>query len=201
MADIWLFSDPHFYHRNMYSFTYKDASGTERRVRERFASMEEGDAYMIQRWADLVKSPDHVWGLGDWVMWEGNHMGHEFVKLIHSLPGHKRTVLGNHDKLKMKWYIEAGFDKIRSTNQLNGVLLSHYPIHPDHIGMKSIGCAHGHIHQNPSPAGPYYNCSVENTNFEPIPFETVRDALRKKRDAAQQVTPILDMNGIQMYGD
>ena len=55
-AQIWLLSDWHWRHIGIYEFT--NASGV--RVRERFANYAEGDAYIEQRWRDLVKPSDHV---------------------------------------------------------------------------------------------------------------------------------------------
>lgn len=189
------------WHDNIYKFTYKDQSGTERRVRERFESAREGDAYIAQRWADLVRPQDHVWCLGDMTMQRGNHMAHEFISLFKSLPGHKRLILGNHDHYNVGVYSEAGFQKVRASNQIDGILMTHYPVHPSSITYKVLANAHGHIHQNTSPAGQYINCCVEVNNYEPIPFEEIKARARRLKDAAMQVTPILDVGGVMMYGD
>lgn len=58
-AQIWLISDMHLWHQNLYTFTYVDTGGIEKRVREKFKDAAEGDAYMIQRWRDLVQVNDH----------------------------------------------------------------------------------------------------------------------------------------------
>src|SRR3990167_6054338 len=88
---LWLFSDWHFKHENIYQFT--NAAG--RRIRERFTNAAEGDAYIEQRWRDLVKPSDHIYNLGDCTMYRGKHMSTEFIQLTRSLPGHKRLILGN----------------------------------------------------------------------------------------------------------
>lgn len=197
MADIYLHSDWHWKHHNIYKFTYKATDGTERRVRERFETCEEGDAYIEQAIRDTVKDGDHLWFLGDMCMWENNHNAHLFVDFMKSLPGMKRLLLGNHDKLKIKHYGEAGFQKIRATNLLDGVLMSHYPIHQAHLGFRAVGNAHGHIHQNPSPAGPYFNCSVEAINYRPVAFEEVRDKLRRLKESS---TVQFDVGGNMING-
>jgi len=53
-------------------------------------------------------------------------------------------------------------------------LLTHYPVHQMSI-KKGVVNVHGHIHQNSSPVGPYVNMSVEQTNYEPVPLEVVKD--------------------------
>jgi len=179
---LWLHSDWHLWHHNIYEFTYVDKDGLERRVRERFTTCEEGDKYIASRWRDMVKPEDHVWCLGDITMERGKHRSQEFIAFMRSLPGHKRLILGNHDHLDAAIYTEAGFQKIRGSNLIDGVLCTHYPVHRDSITFRATGNAHGHIHQNDSPPGPYYNCSVERTDYEPIPIEVVQKKLRKLKD-------------------
>jgi len=115
-------------------------------------------------------------------MERGKHRSQEFIAFMRSLPGHKRLILGNHDHLDAAIYTEAGFQKIRGSNLIDGVLCTHYPVHRDSITFRATGNAHGHIHQNDSPPGPYYNCSVERTDYEPIPIEVVQKKLRKLKD-------------------
>jgi calcineurin-like phosphoesterase family protein len=182
MANVWLISDTHFWHENMYRFTTFDGGP---RVRERFADANEGDAYMVQRWNELVSIEDHVWHLGDVCMERGNNQRERFIKLIRSLHGHKRLVLGNHDHYDVGVYREAGFQKVRGSNQLDGVLMTHYPTHHSSIGFRCIGNAHGHIHHQLSPVGQYFNCSVEAIGYEPVPFEVVRDRLKKLKEAME----------------
>lgn len=171
---IWLTSDNHFWHENIYAFTYKDKFGIERRVREQFKDAAEGDAFMLQAWRDQIKPEDHLWHLGDVTMFRGNHMVHAFVGLMKSLPGHKRLVLGNHDHYAMKVYTEAGFQKIRGSHKIDNLLLTHYPVHAGSLPRGAIADVHGHIHQNDSPPGPYVNISVEKTGYKPIALEEVK---------------------------
>lgn len=170
MGQIWVHSDWHKWHENIYRFV--DSAGV--RIRHRFADVTEGDAYIEQRWRDLVKPNDHVWCLGDMCMHRENHRGQEFADFFRSLPGHKRLILGNHDHLKMKWYMEAGFQKIKGSHLHDGILFSHYPIHESSLGFRTKVNAHGHIHQNPSPSPLHFNCCVEVNNYEPIPIEVIQ---------------------------
>ena len=106
-------------------------------------------------------------------------MAHDFVKLFKSLPGHKRLIPGNHDHLKPKWYVEAGFEKLRGAHFFQGLLMTHYPVHPSCITFKVIGNVHGHVHAaaNIRPvivgekAKVWLNVCVEATQYEPIPIE------------------------------
>jgi calcineurin-like phosphoesterase family protein len=171
---IWIHSDWHLWHENIYTFTYKDADGLDRRVRERFNDAREGDAYIEQRWRDLIRPEDHVYCLGDLTMQRGKHRAEEFIKLFRSLPGHKRLILGNHDQYHVSTYSEAGFQKVKGSNMIDGLLLTHYPVHPSSLAFKVKANLHGHIHQNQSPPGKYINCCVEVNNYEPIPLEELK---------------------------
>lgn len=175
-------SDLHLWHENLYAFTYTDhPTGVERRVRERFTTAAEADAYMIQRWRDLIKPSDHVWVLGDVCTHRGNHMRKEFVNLFKSLPGRKRLIPGNHDHYKTAVYVEAGFEKISGGRQLDGLLLTHYPVHPSSITFKVKGNVHGHTHQNPDVSPLHLNICVERTGYEPIPIERAIQELKRKQ--------------------
>jgi calcineurin-like phosphoesterase family protein len=176
---IWLTSDSHFGHHNIYRFTYIDKFGVERRVRERFNDAFEGDAYMVQRWCELIKPEDHIYHLGDVTMERSSNAKEWFVNKIRSLPGHKRLILGNHDHLTMDVYRDAGFQKIKGSHKMDALLLSHYPLHPSTVPKWALANVHGHIHQNPSPEGPYINMSVEVTDYEPVPLEVVLDRAKK----------------------
>ena len=199
-VQIWLTSDNHFGHHNIYTFVYTDAYGVERRVRERFRDAVEGDAYMIQRWCELVRPEDHIWHLGDVCMERSANAKTWFVNKMRSLPGHKRLILGNHDHLAMDVYRDAGFQKIRASNVIDGLLLTHYPVHPGSIG-RAIGNCHGHTHQHPDEGPRYLNISVERTQYEPIPIETAKALLQAKIVAAGQSTEsMLDVSGTVMDG-
>lgn len=199
MSQLWLHSDWHWRHENIYRFVYTDVNSVERRVRERFSNATEGDAYMEQRWRDLIKPQDHVYVLGDLTMFRENHMATEFVSLWRSLPGHKRLIPGNHDHLKPRWYVEAGFEKIRGAHLLDNLFLTHVPVHPSSIPRRAIGNVHGHTHQQPDiwpvrredgTVAAWLNVSVERTGYEPIPVEEAKRLLEACR-AAVDLRPVL----------
>ena len=190
-SNYWLFSDPHFWHDNIYKFV--NASGI--RVRERFTSEKEGREYMVDRWRTLVQPSDHIWCLGDLCMHRGNHHATEFIALVKSLPGHKRLILGNHDHYATGVYTAAGFEKVRASNVYDGLLMTHYPVHASSIGPRLIGNVHGHTHDHPDIGPQYLNVSCERTNYEPIHIEEVKARLRVKIPP-----PTQDVSGNQLGG-
>ena len=180
-AQIWLHSDWHLWHDKLYRFTYTDAYGVERRVREQFTTCAEGDAYIEQRWRELIKPQDHCYVLGDICMCRKNHRADEFVRLFKSLPGHKRLIPGNHDHLYTRHYAEAGFQHVRGGHMLNGLLLTHYPVHPCSITPRVKGNVHGHNHQRLDISPQHLNVSVERTGYAPVTIEWALEQLREKQ--------------------
>lgn len=71
MADarIWVISDTHFGHGNIYRFTWTPVQGgPEVRIRPEFANSVEGDSEMVKRWNAVVRPDDHIYHLGDYAM-------------------------------------------------------------------------------------------------------------------------------------
>jgi calcineurin-like phosphoesterase family protein len=191
MSDIWVISDTHFNHANI--LTFKD-SATGKLVRgDRFSSVKEMDEFMIERWNSVVKPGDKVYHLGDVMFGDREY----FQKLWPKLHGQKRLIVGNHDDIK---YLSSGgfFAKVHMWRMFPefGLVFSHVPLHKsslkrhwirkeDHtflgywwnrykVRNKTMLNVHGHIHQNPSPCGPYRNMSVEAIDYTPVNIEDLR---------------------------
>lgn len=172
MSDIFFVSDTHFGHANILKFTLPDGSP----VRP-FASVEEMDEHMVDRWNSVVRPQDKVYHLGDVAM------RREHIQIVGRCHGHKRLVRGNHDDHDIKHYLPF-FKEIHATRVLDGMIFSHIPIHSESLGRFTAN-VHGHVHNN-VPAlhfGPrYFNVSVEVIDYTPIALEDL-----KQRIAAQQM--------------
>jgi calcineurin-like phosphoesterase family protein len=169
---IWLTSDTHFGHANIIRFTGTDGQ----LIRPGFSSVEEMNETLIERWNAVVRPTDHVYHLGDVAM---KIPGAGMIAIVRRLHGHKRLVLGNHDRFSMQQYREAGFEKVFGMHRLFNVWLTHAPLHPGSIGS-AIGNAHGHIHEKLSPLGPYANVCVERRGFAPVPLELIREEISRR---------------------
>jgi calcineurin-like phosphoesterase family protein len=207
MLRIWVISDTHFGHQNMYRFTKNDGIT---RIRPEFEDCFEADRAMIERWNALVTPEDHVWHLGDIGMGQPPKYYHEIVR---ELKGQKRVILGNHDKFKMQEYIAMGFQKVMGSAYKDGIWLTHIPVHPDGLYGGRIN-AHGHIHERhitkvrPKDFNDlgiaaewetfkdsrYVNVCVEQTNYAPIRLEEVRQRHQKMQMAERG----LDYGGEQV---
>lgn len=169
MSDIWVTSDTHFGHANILNF--KDSGGNP--VRD-FTSVEEMDEVMVSRWNQMVKPGDKVYHLGDVFFGSKDN----FKALWPKLNGSKRLVVGNHDDIK---FLSSGgfFKKVMMWRVFTefGLLLTHTPQHQSALTGRRNGLLniHGHIHQNPSPDGPYKCVCVEQTDYYPVHIEDLRD--------------------------
>ena len=169
---LFLISDTHFKHENIYNFTAADGQ----RIRREFTNATEGDEAMVERWNKTVRPQDHVYHLGDVTMMRGAAR-HQVEPLLRRLNGHKRLVLGNHDLNMAQWYLEF-FEKVMAIRVLDNWIMTHIPIHPASLG-RFKGNVHGHVHRNPvllSPHHPdrrYVNVSVEAIDYTPIALESL----------------------------
>lgn len=165
--EIFCISDTHFGHKNILSF--KDSLGNPIRP---FSSVTEMDECLVDNWNSVVRPGDKVYHLGD--VFFGSK--EDFSKLWPRLNGSKRLVCGNHDDLK---FLTSGgfFKKVMLWRVFTefGLLLTHTPQHQSTLTGKRGGLLniHGHIHQNPSPEGPYKCVCVEqpHMNYTPINIE------------------------------
>lgn len=167
MRNIWVISDTHFYHQNIIGYCNRP-----------FDTAEQMNDMMVTLWNETVKDGDKVYHLGDVYM--GNNGGNA-ERLLSSLKGQKRLVLGNHDNGKDQ-ILQRVFKKIEVWRMFPefGLLLTHVPVHQSTLGENRFGLGthtlniHGHIHQNPSPEGPYQCVCVEQIGYKPVNIEDLR---------------------------
>ncbi len=161
--DIWVTSDTHFFHENIIMYCGRP-----------FKNAEHMNELLADNWNSVVKPGDIVYHLGDVFM--GDKEG--FKAFWPRLNGKKRLIVGNHDDIK---FLAAGafFEKVMMWRVFPEykMLLTHVPIHEGSIHERIVldgGMnVHGHIHNNPSPEGPYKCVCVEQTNYTPVHIEEV----------------------------
>ena len=183
MPSVFLTSDTHFGHAGVCRFT---DSNTGEKMRP-WTDPDEMDEEMVKRWNETVKPTDKVYHLGDVVI------NRKALKIMHRLNGDKVLIRGNHDIFKDDDYREH-FRELRAYHVMNGMILSHIPLHPESLGRFGVNI-HGHTHSNrvmtwhPTKqhpvVDPRYHCvCVEQTDFRPILFE---DVIQKIKDEGGSV--------------
>jgi calcineurin-like phosphoesterase family protein len=173
MPSVFLVSDTHFGHAGVCHFTRNDGV-TKLRP---WTDPDEMDEFMVKAWNDRVRPNDKVYHLGDVVI------NRRALKTLARLNGDKVLIRGNHDIFRDEEYREY-FRELRAYHVMNGMILSHIPIHSESLGRFGTNI-HGHLHSNrvmvplamsgvPDRIDTRYHCvCVEHTDFAPILFEDV----------------------------
>jgi calcineurin-like phosphoesterase family protein len=179
MPATFLVSDTHFGHAGVCRFT--EADGVTK-IRP-WTDPAEMDEEMIRRWNDRVRPNDKVYHLGDVVI------NRKALPTLARLNGDKVLIRGNHDIFRDNEYREY-FRELRAYHVLNGMILSHIPVHEASLGRFGVNI-HGHLHTNrvkkargvDAKTGTVlysdendvrYHCvCVEQTDFAPILLEDV----------------------------
>ena len=179
MATTFLVSDTHFGHAGVCKFVEKDGVT---KVRP-WTDPDEMDEAMVKMWNETVRPNDKVYHLGDVVI------NRKALKTLARLNGDKVLIKGNHDIFRMEEYTPY-FREIRAYHVLNGLILSHIPVHPESLGRFGTN-VHGHLHTTrvkkivgvdvrtsefkySTENDVRYHCvCVEQTGFKPISLEDV----------------------------
>jgi calcineurin-like phosphoesterase family protein len=179
MPATFLVSDTHFGHAGVCRFTEEDGVT---KIRP-WTDPDEMDKEMVRRWNDAVRPNDKVYHLGDVVI------NRKALPILHRLNGDKVLIRGNHDIFRDDEY-RRYFRELRAYHVLNGMILSHIPVHEASLGRFGVNI-HGHLHTNrvkkargvDARTGTVlygdendvrYHCvCVEQTDFTPILLEDV----------------------------
>lgn len=189
MSNTFLIADTHFGHQG--SCKWLDSSGNKIRP---FENAEEMDEILVSNWNSVVGPKDKVYLLGDL------SMKRSAIATVGRCNGEKVLVKGNHDIFKLSDYMPY-FKDIRGSHKLDNFILTHIPIHPDSL-ERWDGNIHGHLHngkvmtkkftlnfdeygrpfgsEDDVPDSRYFCVSVEQINYTPIPFETVKKIMKER---------------------
>jgi len=166
MPAVFLYSDPHFGHAGVCRFMRNDGV-TKLRPWDDPAEMDEE---LVRRYNERVRPNDKCYFLGDVVI------NRRALDTLSRLNGDKVLIRGNHDIFRDDEYRKY-FRELRAYHVMNGMILSHIPIHEESLGRFGTNI-HGHLHANrvmkDGAIDPRYHCvCVEQTDFAPVLFEDV----------------------------
>lgn len=151
----FIISDTHFGHANIIRYCNRP-----------FASVEEMDKALIEKWNSVVSKDDTVIHLGDVGLGSKTYI----KNILSQLNGNKILIRGNHDNWSDEFYREAGFKYVSRYPIVwnDFYLLSHAPLQLfQDVPYKNI---FGHVHNDPL----YQDTEnrqcvcVERTNYRPI---------------------------------
>lgn len=159
---VWVWSDQHFYHKNIIRFSERP-----------YMDVEQMNEHLIANFNDYV-------GVNDVSIWVGD-VGFanetKINELIDQCNGYKILVLGNHDFHRRKRPLKLNFDETHLiyTHETPEVSLcfTHYPM--DNIPYPWVNI-HGHLHAFPKPDTGHplhYNVCCELHGYKPLELDEV----------------------------
>jgi calcineurin-like phosphoesterase family protein len=180
---IYFTADWHLNHKNILKYCDRP-----------FKNVHHMNRIILDNYDNTVKEDDHVYFLGDLTM-ESSSSKSKFVNLFQDLPGHKKLVLGNHDKFKPFDYHDMGFESVHTllNTSFNHIDLSlgtseffmvHDPAYaylPNTVWL----CAHIHNHwksQRTDNNIILINVGVDVWDFKPVSFGRVVEEICKYVD-------------------
>ncbi len=131
---------------------------------------------LVRNWNSVVGKNDYVYHLGD-VFLGGSER--DQTELLHSLNGHKRLIVGNHDKLKSKVLLH--FEKIELWKGFKegDFTAVHIPL-PQRSLRDGSYCVHGHEHDNPPKDYHCLSVCVERRGYTPVHIDTLIQEIKEK---------------------
>jgi calcineurin-like phosphoesterase family protein len=141
-----------------------------------FTTLDEMHHTIIRNWNSVVTPADKVYHLGD-VTFQYNGL---FSEIMSQLNGHKRLLVGNHDKLQnpnlFRW-----FDKVdlwRGFRDGN-FTCSHIPLRLDSLRDGAFN-VHGHTHERVLTDPHYINVCVEQTDYTPVSMDWIKSTIQQR---------------------
>jgi calcineurin-like phosphoesterase family protein len=157
---IYLISDEHYFHEKIIQYCTRP-----------FKDTKEYQYNMIKWHNEIVTSDDTVYHLGDFALTDN---WKQVQTILNKLNGNHHLIIGNHDWLYIWNYIEAGFQSVHTSFQLEDFTLIHDPAVAGVLRDKKW--IHGHTHglgrklNNNS-----YCVSVEISDYRPVSFDYVKE--------------------------
>uniref|UniRef100_A0AB39CEL6 Hydrolase n=1 Tax=Pseudomonas phage HRDY3 TaxID=3236930 RepID=A0AB39CEL6_9VIRU len=161
----YLCADLHLGHRNIPKY-------------RGYESLEQHDDLVCENWINTVRSNkrDTTYVLGDIAFSE------EGWRRFDDLPGRKIVILGNHCTEYSNAAFIASLKTVNSVHSMykhKGCIMSHAPLHPDHLrGKRNL---HGHLHSHFVQDRRFFNCSLEQIDMRPIPMEEVFEEFERRQ--------------------
>ena len=167
--NVWLWSDLHFYHKNICKHANRP-----------FDNMEDMHSAMIKGYYSTVGEEDLVIFGGDIAFGQFAYVD----QLISSFPGTKALIIGNHDfnfkNMKpinyhcFQYTNSFAFFEIEVQGVKKNILLTHYPLNLESLPKNTINI-HGHTHQHLMGTN-RINISVEHTEYKPKSLNSILES-------------------------
>lgn len=178
MSNIWLTSDLHLCHDRKFLYGPRG-----------FDSVNDMNKAIVERWNAVVQPDDIVYVLGD-IMLNDNDEG---MRLLKSLKGHIRIVLGNHDTATRQslYPTSSNIEDIQLAAMLKykgyHFFMTHYPCMTGNLDydkplkQRTISlCGHSHV-QDPFfdwQQNPIFHCELDTNDCYPWLLDDIIDLIK-----------------------
>lgn len=180
MSNIWLTSDLHLCHDRKFLYGPRG-----------FDSVNDMNKAIVERWNAVVQPDDIVYVLGD-IMLNDNDEG---MRLLKSLKGHIRIVLGNHDTATRQnlYPTSPNVEDVQLAAMLKykgyHFFMTHYPCMTGNLEKESLKQMtlnlYGHTHQQTNfyQDMPFiYHVGLDSHNCTPVHIDQIIEDMKNKVD-------------------
>lgn len=165
---IYFTADQHFDHENIIKYCKRP-----------FTTVRLMNRTIIRNYNEIITDDDIVYHLGD-VTLRGPVSINVVRQFTGRLKGQKHLILGNHDRLTPKQYLDVGFLSVHTSLELEfeNLILVHDPALSAVDRKRVFLC--GHVHDLFKVAKNAINVGVDQWNFKPVSLSEIRDVIDKE---------------------
>ena len=168
---IYFTADFHLFNENIIEYCNRPYKNSQHMGRD-----------LIIRYNRVVNTDDMVYFLGDLTL-KGIEFKPSLNSLVSRMNGEKHLILGNHDRLSVRDYLEMGFESVHSSWDLDiadkKFTLVHDPAMAYTRPSRIILCGHVHTHFI------YYkntiNVGIDAWQYQPVSLDQIRILLRTNK--------------------
>jgi calcineurin-like phosphoesterase family protein len=177
---VYFTSDNHFGH-----------AGARNLYRRPFASVEEMDRQMIDRWNSVVNPEDEIWHLGDFAVRQSPERVAALSRMLH---GRKHLIAGNNDNAAVTSC--TGWESIQPYAEViideTTLVLCHYPFRTWRDMGRGALNLHGHSHGRLKPLPRQFDVGVDVWDFQPVQLAEVVGRTKPRAVRMDRIVPDLD---------
>ena len=155
-------ADEHFAHKNIIKYANRP-----------FSSVEQMDEEIIKRHNEVVGKNDIVIHAGDFTLKHKN----KAYECINKLTGNHIFLMGSHD-----YWMNSGNQIWEKKIEGIYVVVCHYAMRTWARSHYNSWNLYGHSHGRLDPIGKQWDIGVDNNNFYPVSFESLKKIMRDRPD-------------------
>jgi len=165
---IYFTADQHFDHENIIKFCERP-----------FKTIRLMNHAIIENNNEIVTNDDIVYHLGD-ITLRGPVSINVVRQFIGKLKGQKHLILGNHDRLTPKQYLNVGFLSVHTSLELEieNLILVHDPALSAVDRKRVFLC--GHVHDLFKTIKNVINVGVDQWDFKPVSLPEIREVIENE---------------------